>query len=130
MPLVLARCSSWNMIHLPSPMSYMISTQLLHLSPWQDVPILTGDISDPASLDAIAARTAVIIALAGPYAKLGTPIVEACIRKGAHYVDLTGTNAVTRHVQHEVRTHSCSPSDCGQAKLSSRSSHKLGTSKG
>ncbi len=59
----------------------------------QDVPILTGDTSDPASLDAITARTAVVIALAGPYAQVGTPIVEACIRNGAHYVDLTGACA-------------------------------------
>ena len=51
---------------------------------------MVADISDQASLDAMMARTAVVIALAGPYAKLGTPIVEACIRNGAHYVDLTG----------------------------------------
>ena len=62
----------------------------LALASCQDVPLLTGDIKDPASLDTITARTAVVIALAGPYAKLGTPIVEACIRNGSHYVDLTG----------------------------------------
>ncbi len=56
----------------------------------QDVPIVVADISDPASLDSMTSRTAAVIALAGPYAKLGTPVVEACIRNGAHYVDLTG----------------------------------------
>ena len=51
---------------------------------------MVADISDPASLDSMTSRAAAVIALAGPYAKLGTPIVEACIRNGAHYVDLTG----------------------------------------
>ena len=56
----------------------------------QDISILTADITDAASLDSVARRSKVIIALAGPYAKLGTPVVEACVRNRTHYVDITG----------------------------------------
>ena len=28
--------------------------------------------------------------MAGPYAKFGEPVVEACLAEGAHYVDITG----------------------------------------
>ena len=57
---------------------------------------MVADISDPASLDSMTSRAAAVIALAGPYAKLGTPVVEACIRNGAHYVDLTGATWLLR----------------------------------
>ena len=56
----------------------------------QDVPILTADIKDASSLDEVVKRTKVIIALVGPYATLGTEVVEACVRNGTHYVDITG----------------------------------------
>lgn len=56
----------------------------------QDTTILLGDLKDPASLAAIARRTKVVMAMAGPYAKHGEPVVEACIQEDAHYVDLTG----------------------------------------
>lgn len=56
----------------------------------KDTEILIGDIQDAASMRAIARRTKVIIAMAGPFAKLGTPVVEACLAESTHYVDITG----------------------------------------
>ncbi len=56
----------------------------------QDTEILIGDVGDAASLAAIARRTKVVIAMAGPYAKFGEPVVAACIAEGTHYVDITG----------------------------------------
>jgi len=56
----------------------------------QDTEILLGDIKDQQSMDAIARRTRVIIAMAGPYAIMGEAVVAACIKEGTHYVDLTG----------------------------------------
>ena len=38
----------------------------------------------------MAARTRVVLDLVGPYTLHGTPVIEACIENGAHYVDLTG----------------------------------------
>ena len=45
---------------------------------------------DQASIDSVVKQTKVVIACAGPYAKLGTPVVDACVRLGAHCVDITG----------------------------------------
>jgi short subunit dehydrogenase-like uncharacterized protein len=56
----------------------------------KDTEILLGDIKDQQSLEAIARRTKVIIAMAGPYNIMGEPIVAACVREGTHYVDITG----------------------------------------
>ncbi len=57
---------------------------------------MIGDLKDAASLAAIARRTKVVIAMAGPYAKFGEPVVEACLAEGAHYVDITGGAASPR----------------------------------
>jgi short subunit dehydrogenase-like uncharacterized protein len=57
----------------------------------KDTPILIGDLADPASLDAIAAQTSVLISTAGPFISHGTPIVEAALRQSCDgYVDITG----------------------------------------
>ncbi len=57
----------------------------------KSTPILTGDAEDQDSLVAIASQTKVLIATSGPFAKLGTPVVEACISAGTHYCDITGS---------------------------------------
>jgi short subunit dehydrogenase-like uncharacterized protein len=54
------------------------------------VPIVTGDSHDAASLEALALRTFVICSTVGPYAKYGSELVNACVRGGTHYCDLTG----------------------------------------
>ena len=53
--------------------------------------MLTGSLEDKQSLKAIAAQTRVVLTTAGPYSKLGSPVVEACISETTHYCDLTGT---------------------------------------
>jgi short subunit dehydrogenase-like uncharacterized protein len=55
-----------------------------------ELPILVGDSFDADSLNAIAARTEVLITTVGPYAKYGAEIVAACVRNGTDYCDLTG----------------------------------------
>jgi short subunit dehydrogenase-like uncharacterized protein len=54
------------------------------------VPILIADANDLASLDAVAAQTRVVCSTVGPYAKYGSPLVEACAKHGVDYCDLTG----------------------------------------
>ena len=56
----------------------------------RDWPVLEADASDPASLDVLAQRTAVLATTVGPYARYGMPVVEACARAGTSYADLTG----------------------------------------
>ncbi|MET0306782.1 MAG: saccharopine dehydrogenase NADP-binding domain-containing protein [Solirubrobacterales bacterium] len=51
---------------------------------------IAADVGDPASLAAMAARARVVLDLVGPYTLYGTPVIEACVENGAHYVDLTG----------------------------------------
>lgn len=92
-----------------------------------DLPILIGDSFDTASLNAIAARTEVLVTTVGPYAKYGAELVGACVRNGTDYCDLTGeTNFIAAmidaHEEEAKRTgarivHCCGydsiPSDLG-----------------
>lgn len=52
--------------------------------------VMVADVADPASLDALARSTRVVLNLAGPYLQLGEPVVKACIEAGTDQVDLTG----------------------------------------
>ncbi|QRK06441.1 saccharopine dehydrogenase NADP-binding domain-containing protein [Archangium violaceum] len=54
------------------------------------LPLVLGDAKDPASLDALVARTRVVITTVGPYARHGDELVAACARSGTDYCDLTG----------------------------------------
>ncbi|GLW67296.1 saccharopine dehydrogenase [Actinomadura rubrobrunea] len=56
----------------------------------KDVPLLHADAADAASLRELAASARVVITTVGPYARYGEPLVAACAREGADYVDLTG----------------------------------------
>lgn len=56
----------------------------------RDWPILQADASSPASLDAMAARTRVVVTTVGPYSRYGLPLVAACAANGTDYADLTG----------------------------------------
>ncbi|WNG36952.1 saccharopine dehydrogenase [Archangium violaceum] len=55
-----------------------------------ELPLVLGDAKDPASLDAMVARTRVVITTVGPYARHGDELVAACARSGTDYCDLTG----------------------------------------
>jgi len=61
-----------------------------NVSRQQDVPILTADLADPSSLEALAKQAKVVLATVGPYREWGTPMVEACVNTGTHYCDITG----------------------------------------
>jgi short subunit dehydrogenase-like uncharacterized protein len=52
--------------------------------------VLEVDIEDAAALRRVAASTAVILSMAGPFAKVGTPVLEACVAEGTSYCDITG----------------------------------------
>jgi short subunit dehydrogenase-like uncharacterized protein len=55
-----------------------------------DLPLLSADVNDPASLRAVAEATKVVITTVGPYIRYGEPLVAACAAAGTDYVDLTG----------------------------------------
>lgn len=54
------------------------------------VDILVADSQDQEGLDTIAEQTHVMLNTAGPFALYGNAIVDACVRKQTHYVDITG----------------------------------------
>lgn len=54
------------------------------------VPILVADSRDREALEAIASRTRVVASTAGPYATLGSTLVEVCVALGTDYCDLAG----------------------------------------
>jgi short subunit dehydrogenase-like uncharacterized protein len=56
----------------------------------QSWPLIEADASQPSTLDALAARTRVVVTTVGPYARYGLPLVAACAAGGTDYADLTG----------------------------------------
>eukprot|EP01098_Paradermamoeba_levis_P007628 TRINITY_DN3162_c0_g1_i2.p1 TRINITY_DN3162_c0_g1~~TRINITY_DN3162_c0_g1_i2.p1 ORF type:complete len:433 (-),score=128.00 TRINITY_DN3162_c0_g1_i2:118-1371(-) len=68
-----------------------VRQRLVEINPTaKDIPILTANISDPRSMEALVSKASVIISTAGPFLQLGTPVVEACVKVGTDYVDITG----------------------------------------
>jgi short subunit dehydrogenase-like uncharacterized protein len=55
-----------------------------------DLPLLSADVTDPATLRTIAESARVVITTVGPYIQYGEPLVAACAVAGTDYVDLTG----------------------------------------
>ena len=107
---------------------------------WESVPVVLGDATDPESLRAMTEKTHVICTTVGPYAKYGTPLVEACIETGTDYCDLTGEVTWVREmvdryhddaVEAGVRiVHSCGfdsiPADLGTKLLQSYAVEQYG----
>ncbi|MCW6535170.1 saccharopine dehydrogenase family protein [Sphingomonas lycopersici] len=61
-----------------------------------DVPLVTANSDDPASLAAMAERATVVISAVGPYQLYGSDLVAACAATGTAYVDLCGEPAWMR----------------------------------
>jgi saccharopine dehydrogenase (NAD+, L-lysine-forming) len=62
----------------------------------QSWPLITADASQPSTLNAMAARTRVVITTVGPYTRYGLPLVAACAAAGTDYADLTGETMFIR----------------------------------
>lgn len=54
------------------------------------------DVTDPASVDRLIRRGDAVINTAGPFTELGEPVIRACIRAGAHYLDTTAEQSFIR----------------------------------
>lgn len=64
--------------------------------------VVRADVTDPASLRAMAARTRVLATTVGPYARLGVDVARACAEQGTHYADITGEEGFVRTLEQEV----------------------------
>lgn len=63
--------------------------------------IVRADVDEPATLDELLAGADVVINLAGPYTRLAPPVLDACLRAGAHYADLTGEAQLVRRTDRD-----------------------------
>src|SRR5262249_6458716 len=54
----------------------------------------TFDLVDPSRLDAALDGVRVVLNMAGPYSSTARAMVEACLRTGTHYLDITGETQV------------------------------------
>lgn len=61
--------------------------------------VLVAALDDAAALDRAIARGRVVLACAGPFARMGAPVREAALRTGRHYLDITGESNYMRETQ-------------------------------
>src|SRR4051794_20260062 len=55
-----------------------------------DRPCRVFALDQPSSIDAALAGVTVVLNCAGPFSRTAAPLVEACLRARAHYLDITG----------------------------------------
>jgi short subunit dehydrogenase-like uncharacterized protein len=63
-----------------------------------DHDLIVAPSQDQAAVDDAVARARIVLNTAGPFALYGTPIVDACVRFGTHYVDITGETPWMRDI--------------------------------
>lgn len=70
-----------------------------------DAGVLRADVSDPASLRALAEQARVVATTVGPYVRHGEDLVAACADLGTDYLDLTGEPEFVdlTYVRHDAR---------------------------
>lgn len=67
-----------------------LSATIRELKLKDNIPQYVLAANDKESLRAAFARTKVVLCVAGPFLKLGTDIIEACVEAKTHYIDITG----------------------------------------
>lgn len=66
-----------------------------------NIEMIVADATDDAALEAMCARTKVVISTVGPYALYGDALVKACAESGTHYCDLSGEPQWIRKMQEQ-----------------------------
>jgi short subunit dehydrogenase-like uncharacterized protein len=80
--------------------------------------MLPADSGDPAGLARLAGSTRLVLTTVGPYARLGMPMVTACVQAGTDYVDLAGEvpflrACIDRHQEQAVQAQIRLVQTCG-----------------
>jgi short subunit dehydrogenase-like uncharacterized protein len=57
-----------------------------------DCDVVVADGADIEALRLLASQTKVVLSTAGPFARYGSLLVQACVESGTHYTDITGEN--------------------------------------
>ena len=67
-----------------------------------EVPIIVADASDWEGNFKVARSARVVVTLAGPFAKIGQKLIDACAHSGTHYADITGETGWVRQNVHRL----------------------------
>lgn len=57
------------------------------------------DVTEPEALGRLLRPGDAVINCAGPFSRLGEPVIDACLEAGAHYLDTTGEQAFMKRVE-------------------------------
>jgi len=57
-----------------------------------DCDVVVADGADLQALRSLASQAKVVLSTAGPFARYGSLLVQACVEEGSHYTDITGEN--------------------------------------
>jgi short subunit dehydrogenase-like uncharacterized protein len=64
----------------------------------EDGELIVAPSQDQAAVDSAVQRARIVLSTAGPFARYGTPVVDACVRLRTHYVDITGETPWMRDI--------------------------------
>jgi short subunit dehydrogenase-like uncharacterized protein len=64
----------------------------------ESVEVLVADSADAGSVGKMTERARVLLTTAGPFARYGTSVFEACVEHRTHYADITGETVWVRHM--------------------------------
>jgi short subunit dehydrogenase-like uncharacterized protein len=78
--------------HAPAGLRWAVAGRNLHKlrALGVDVPILVFDSMQQDQVDIVVTRTRIIVSTAGPFRIYSDPLVDACVRLGTHYIDISG----------------------------------------
>ncbi|RZU02919.1 saccharopine dehydrogenase family protein [Rivibacter subsaxonicus] len=60
--------------------------------------VIVADALDPAALNRLAESARVVLSVAGPFARFGDALVDACVAQRTHYCDITGETPWVRRL--------------------------------
>lgn len=72
--------------------------KLLGLSKSLDMPFRVAALDDPQSIDAALDAVQAVLNVAGPFVRTAEPLARGCLRKGVHYLDITGEIPVFQRI--------------------------------
>lgn len=73
--------------------------KLAELAAAYDYPYEAVDLQDTAALEALLQKAKVVLHAAGPFIHTASPMMDACLKTGTHYLDITGEIVVFKKGQ-------------------------------
>lgn len=91
-------CAEHIATHLPTDLRWAVAgrnesklsaviNQIKPLNPDRRAPGVEVATLSPGDIDTLTKKTKVLISTVGPFHLYGTPVLEACVKNGTHYID-------------------------------------------